>query len=60
MVYLAGEWVPAALGLAAAFVVGGVGVTGLGYWVLRGDRINRTEAGEEASEEATEQPATGH
>ena len=58
--YLAGEWVPAALGLAAAFVVGGVGVTGLGYWVLRGDRINRTEAGEEASEEATEQPAPGH
>ena len=59
MVYLAGEWVPAAVGMAAAFVVGGIGVTGLGYWVLRGDRINR-EVGEEASQEPTEQPAPGH
>jgi hypothetical protein len=37
-----GEWVPAAIGLGLAFLVAVLGVSGLGWWVLRGDRLNRT------------------
>ena len=37
-----GEWVPAAIGLGVAFLVAVVAVFGLGWWVLRGDRLNRT------------------
>jgi hypothetical protein len=37
-----GEWVPAAIGLALAFLVAVIGVSGLGWWVLRGDHLNRT------------------
>jgi hypothetical protein len=36
-----GEWVPAGVGLALAFLVASGGVIGLGWWVLRGDRLNR-------------------
>jgi hypothetical protein len=42
-IYLApGEWVTAAVGLGLAFLVAVIGVSGLGWWVLRGDRLNRT------------------
>lgn len=47
----AGEWVPAWLGLSVTFLVAGLGVVGLGWWVLRGDARNR------AAEEALERPA---
>lgn len=46
--YLAGEWVPAWLWFSGAFLVAVIGVVGLGWWVLRGDAINRR--GEEALE----------
>ena len=36
-----GEWVPAAVGLGLAFLVAVIGVSALGWWVLRGDRLNR-------------------
>ncbi|MDQ6771463.1 MAG: hypothetical protein M3024_00505 [Candidatus Dormibacteraeota bacterium] len=39
--YLSGEWVMAAVGLAIPMVVALVGVVGLGYWVLRGENRNR-------------------
>jgi hypothetical protein len=48
--FLAGEWVPAWLGLSATFLVAGLGVAGLGWWVLRAEGRNR--AAEEAAERA--------
>ncbi len=48
MVYLAGEWVPAWLWMSLAFLVAVIGVAGLGWWVLRGDALNR--AADEALE----------
>jgi hypothetical protein len=47
VVFLAGEWVPAWLGMSVTFLVAAAGVVGLGWWVLRKDKINR--AGEEAA-----------
>ena len=47
VVMLAGEWVPAWLGLTLTFLVAALGVVGLGWWVLRKDKLNR------AAEEAT-------
>ena len=41
MTFLAGEWIPAWLGLSVTFLVAAVGVVGLGWWVLRGDARNR-------------------
>ena len=54
MILLVGEWVPAWLGLSATFLVAGLGVVGLGWWVLRKDKLNR------AGEEALEQPKDIH
>jgi hypothetical protein len=48
--FLAGEWVPAWLGMSITFLVAGLGVAGLGWWVLRGDSRNR--AGDEEAERA--------
>jgi hypothetical protein len=44
--YLAGEWVPAWLWMSTAFLVAVLGVAGLGWWVVRGDAINRRGAGQ--------------
>jgi hypothetical protein len=41
VVSLIGEWWQANLMMGGAFVVAGVGVFALGWWVLRGDGINR-------------------
>ena len=41
MIYLAGEWWYANLLFGVTFIVAGVGIVGLGWWVLRGDRLNR-------------------
>jgi len=51
IVFLAGEWVPAWLGMSITFLVASLGVVGLGWWVLRGDARNR------AAEETLERPA---
>lgn len=52
MLYLAGEWVPAWLFMSVTFLVAALGVAGLGWWVLRGDALNRrTEATVESAEE---------
>ena len=48
VVYLAGEWVPAWLWMSLAFLVAVIGVTGLGYWVLRGEARNRAAQESEA------------
>ena len=50
MVLLAGEWVSAWLAMSITFLVAGLGVVGLGWWVLRGDKRNR------AAEAALESP----
>lgn len=55
MLFLAGEWVFAWLGMSLAFLVAAGGVVGLGYWVLRGDARNR--AAEDAIDQDT---AAGH
>jgi hypothetical protein len=48
---LAGEWVGAWLEMSLTFLVAGIGVAGLGWWVLRGDARNRkTEASSEPPE----------
>ena len=41
MDYLAGEWVPAWLFMSVTFLVAALGVAALGWWVLRGDALNR-------------------
>jgi hypothetical protein len=50
VVFLAGEWVPAWFAMSVTFLVAFLGVIGLGWWVLRGDRLNR--AAEESAEQA--------
>ena len=52
--YLAGEWVPAWLGMSVTFLVASLGVVGLGWWVLRSNARNRAadEAAERAETEA--------
>jgi ABC-type proline/glycine betaine transport system permease subunit len=54
VIFLSGEWVNAWLLMSLAFLVAVIGVTGLGYWVLRGEARNR--AADEALE-ATEPPS---
>jgi Tfp pilus assembly protein PilO len=60
----AGEWVPAWLFMSITFLVASLGVVGLGWWVLRGDALNRaaeTEAEETAKPVHDEaRPKTGH
>ena len=58
MLFLVGEWVPAWLGMSLAFLVATTGVIGLGWWVLRGDAINR--AAEEVSDTAPPKESSHH
>ena len=48
--YLAGEWVTANLGFGLVFLLAGAGCIALGYWVIRGDRLNRQRALGEADQ----------
>ena len=42
VIYLwVGEWIPAWGYMSLAFLVAALGVVGLGWWVLKADRINR-------------------
>jgi hypothetical protein len=50
--YLIGEWWQANLAMGATLFAAGVGVFGLGWWVLRGDGINRHRHAPGAEEEA--------
>lgn len=58
MIFLAGEWVPAWLGLSLTLLVASLGVVGLGWWVLRGDARNR--AAEAAPESTTPEGPPQH
>jgi hypothetical protein len=53
--YLIGEWVPAWGWMSLAFLVATLGVGGLGFWVLRGESINRR-----FEDAASEEPANPH
>jgi hypothetical protein len=52
-VLLVGEWVPAWLWMSMTFAVALLGVVGLGWWVLRGDALNR-KAEESIQSESSE------
>ena len=54
---LAGEWVNAWLLMSVTFLVAALGVAGLGWWVLRGDKLNRAA---EEQVEATEHKTGSH
>ncbi len=41
VIYLIGERIPAWGWMSLAFLVAAIGVTGLGWWVLRADSLNR-------------------
>lgn len=56
--FLVGEWVPAWLGMSVTFLVAALGVAGLGWWVLRKDKMNR--AAEESELAAESQPKEAH
>jgi hypothetical protein len=58
VIWLAGEWVGAWLGMSVTFLVAGLGVVGLGWWVLRKEALNRAaeEAAEKAEPKAQEAP----
>jgi Tfp pilus assembly protein PilO len=58
MIWLAGEWVGAWLGMSITFLVASLGVVGLGWWVLRKDALNRAaeDAAEKAEPKAQEGP----
>lgn len=58
MIVLVGEWVPANLLFGAAFLVAVGGVIALGWYVMRGDRLNRVHLPAAGAEEGTE-VATG-
>ena len=51
-----GEWVPAWLFMSITFLIASLGVVGLGWWVLRGDAINRAAEAEAEKQE----PKSGH
>jgi Flp pilus assembly protein TadG len=54
VVFLAGEWVPAWLGLTLTFLVAALGVVGLGWWVLRKDKMNRAAEDAALDSQATD------
>ncbi len=62
MIVLAGEWVNANLLFAAAFLVAVIGVIALGWYVMRGDRLNRLNepSGPSASHADAGEPADSH
>ena len=60
MILLAGEWVPAWLFMSITFLVASLGVVGLGWWVLRGDALNRAAEAELENATKPEHPKSGH
>jgi hypothetical protein len=57
VLYLVGEWYQANLMMGGAFIVAAVGVAALGWWVLRGDSINRQREAPGVEEEPAPEPA---
>ena len=55
-VYL-GEWVTANLGFGTVFLIAALGCVGLGWWVVRGARLNRAREMSDLDEAAR---AEGH
>jgi len=53
VIFLIGEWIPAWAYMSIAFLVATLGVIGLGWWVMRGDSLNRR------FDDATSEEATG-
>jgi hypothetical protein len=55
--YLAGEWWTANIGFGLVLLIAGIGCVLLGWWVVRGDRLNRARETAELEEAAR---AEGH
>jgi hypothetical protein len=58
VILLAGEWVAAWLAMSVTFLVASLGVVGLGWWVLRGDALNRAGEAEVSSSPAEHEEAS--
>lgn len=50
MILLIGEWIPAWGFMSLALLVASLGVVGLAWYVLRGDRLNRSLEGTSTEE----------
>jgi Tfp pilus assembly protein PilO len=62
VILLSGEWVNAWLEMSITFLVAALGVVGLGWWVLRGDRLNRAAEmkAEDAAKKEHDEAHPGH
>lgn len=61
MIYLnSGEWWTANLLFGVVFIVASIGIVGIGWFVLRGDRLNREAAGLDRPETAETPAQQGH
>lgn len=52
--FLVGEWVTSNLLFTASFLVAGMGILGIGAWVLRADRLNRAGMDDTVDDESHE------
>jgi hypothetical protein len=55
--YLYGEWASANLLFGIVFLAAALGVAGIGYWVVRHDRLNRLD---EEAEPTADAPGHEH
>ena len=58
MIGLYGEWVHSNIYFSIAFLAAGAGIVGIGWWVLRGDSLNRGAMDDAADAVAGSDPQT--
>ena len=61
VIYLnSGEWWPSNLLFGVVFLVASLGIVGIGWWVLRGDKLNRIASGVDLPDSTDHSTAQGH